>query len=685
MQEVRPGQPSPRQRTEGDRSYGTRRTARPPRAAVARRARVAYEVVRLAACAKDRETLLDSVTRLLARGLYPESVGFLLADPVGGSWTVHPSYHCPAVKLPAASASVPSAKAGVLPEAASRLRLAIHVRSRLAGWLCVESARSRRFGPADRYLAGVVAQAVALAWERLEYEKSARRLRRELAACTTLGRTLMRSLELEELLRSLHRAVLRLVRGDGLMVALLDEEEDRLLVPLAVTGEGRLPPFSYSAGEAELTAWMVREGKPVLVGDLLEQAPTLPARPRFPGDAARSWMGVPLRARRRRLGGLAVYALRPHAFGQADLELLVKLADPVALAIDNARRYQRQEAGRRLAATLLETFRVVGSSLRLEEVLRRILDQLRRVVPYTSASVQRRRGDELEIIACHGFPHPEEILGLRFSIHGNNPNRHVVQSRRPVRFADVHQFFPAFQEPRHRHIRSWLGVPLLYKDEVVGMITLDRDQVDAFTRQDEAIAMAFASQVAVALENAALYEEAERRALTDGLTGLYNNRWFYATLEQELSRGYPVSLIMFDIDDFKQYNDRYGHLAGDDLLRELGELVRREVRISDQVARYGGEEFAVILPRADLEVGRQVAMRLCAAVRAHRFHPPAAPGISANGSQPTAGGLGSSVTISVGLATYPRHGATVKELVQAADMALLAAKREGKDRICVAV
>lgn len=651
---------------------------------MARLARLAYEIAHLAAGAKDPETLLDSVTRLLAGDLYPESVGFLLAGPDGGSWTVHPSYHCPGVRLPAGT-SVPAPQAGVLPQAASRLRVAIHVRSRLAGWLCVESTRPRRFGPADRYLAGVVAQAVALAWERLEYEKSARRLRRELAACTTLGRTLMRSLELEELLRSLHRAVLRLVRGDGLMVALLDEEENRLLVPLAVTAEGRLPPFSYPAGEAELTAWMVREGEPVLVGDLLEQSPTLPARPRFPGDAARSWMGVPLRARRRRLGGLAVYAVRPHAFVQADLELLVKLADPIALAIDNARRYQRQEAGRRLAATLLETFRVVGSSLRLEEVLRRILDQLRRVVPYTSASVQRRRGDELEIIACHGFPHPEEILGLRFSIHGNNPNRYVVQSRRPVRFADVHQFFPAFQEPRHRHIRSWLGVPLLYKDEVVGMITLDRDQVDAFTRQDEAIAMAFASQVAVALENAALYEEAERRALTDGLTGLYNNRWFYATLEKELGRGYPVSLIMFDIDDFKQYNDRYGHLAGDDLLRELGELVRREVRVSDQVARYGGEEFAVILPRADLEAGRQVAMRLCAAVRAHRFHPPRGPGVSANGSQPMVGGSpGSSVTISVGLATYPRHGATVKELVQAADMALLAAKREGKDRVCVA-
>lgn len=174
-------------------------------------------------------------------------------------------------------------------------------------------------------------------------------------------------------------------------------------------------------------------------------------------------------------------------------------------------------------------------------------------------------------------------------------------------------------------------------------------------------------------ELAELYEATQRLAVTDGLTGLYNTRYFYRALEDELARSrryqHPVSLIMFDLDDFKKYNDRYGHLAGDDLLQELAGLVTDVTRQTDVVARYGGEEFSVILPETVATDAAKLAERLRAAVECHAFRVP---------HNRTAG----RITISVGVAAYPDDASSVKDLVNCADMALLHAKAH-KNRICL--
>lgn len=648
----------------------------------------------LVAAARDRDGLAGGITRLLAGGPFEESVGFVFLEPGGQVARPHPSYHCPSLgpaglagrELSARALAGPKAEgdegsrpAVVLPGAVCRVAAPVRVAGRVVGFLCAESLSPGRFGPDEAALLGAVARAAGVGLERLELRLQGRRLQREMAARVSLGRAIARSLKLDELLSALHREVARLLAPDAFVVALYDEGEDRIDIRYIVEEGKRLPPVCLPLSETPLAAWVLRERRQVLIRNMDAEAPLLPVQPRHFTRPAQSWLGVPLVARERRIGVLSVQSFQAYAFDEEDLSLFAAMADQIALALDNARLYEAEESERRLASTLLETVQIVGSTLRLDEVLERILRQLRRVVPYTSASVQLRRGEDLEIVACQGFPRPEEILGLRFSVHGNNPNRQVVETLRPVRYADIRQFFPVFEEPRHSHIRSWLGVPLLYKGELIGMITLDRSEVNAFSRQDEEIAMAFASQVAVAIENAALYEEAERRAITDGLTGLYNNRYFYDRLEQELDQGrrygQPVALIMLDIDNFKQFNDRWGHLAGDDLLKGLAEWLRRHVRAGDAVARYGGEEFAVILPRTDLPSAARLAERLLAAVRAFRL-----------GTATAEGGAGAppSISVSAGVAAFPDHAVTAGDLVHAADMALLAAKRAGKDRVCVA-
>ncbi len=170
------------------------------------------------------------------------------------------------------------------------------------------------------------------------------------------------------------------------------------------------------------------------------------------------------------------------------------------------------------------------------------------------------------------------------------------------------------------------------------------------------------------------YETAIHFAITDRRTGLYNHGYFEHMLETEIKRScrhkHPVSLIMMDIDDFKQYNDTLGHLAGDEILKELGKLIKKNIREVDLGARYGGEEFAIILPYTDLEGAKKGAQRIKKIMAAHSFRRE----ISIPSKK---------LTISMGIASYPSDSASAKELVRKADEALYTAKKQGKNRLCV--
>ena len=237
---------------------------------------------------------------------------------------------------------------------------------------------------------------------------------------------------------------------------------------------------------------------------------------------------------------------------------------------------------------------------------------------------------------------------------------------------------PLFQDEVAKRwgIKSIAGFPLLRAHRVVGVLTVAfLHQPHRFTDDELYVLSLLADQAAIAIDNAQLHEEMRRQAITDGLTGLYNHRYFYERLNAELAHSvryqHPCSLIMLDLDDFKFYNDRYGHLAGDELLRELGKLLRSAIRHSDIAARYGGEEFALILPETNTKQALVLAQRLLNLVRNHEF---AVRGWREKGK----------ITISIGVASYPVHAQDVDGLVQAADMALLQAKTAGKNRVCVA-
>jgi diguanylate cyclase (GGDEF)-like protein/PAS domain S-box-containing protein len=230
---------------------------------------------------------------------------------------------------------------------------------------------------------------------------------------------------------------------------------------------------------------------------------------------------------------------------------------------------------------------------------------------------------------------------------------------------------------------AYLCAPLMGQGEVLGMLHVqysaaqaggfDAVQKRQFESQ-QAWALTVSEHIALALANLKLRDTLRAQAVHDSLTGLYNRRYLERALEREVLRatrnGRTVGVIMLDLDHFKTFNDSYGHSAGDALLRVLGDYLVTHVRTEDIACRYGGEEFVVILPEASLEMSRTRAQELWKGVQ----------GLHVNFQ----GELLRGVTASLGVAAFPAQGKTASELLRAADAAMYAAKRQGRDRVEIA-
>jgi diguanylate cyclase (GGDEF)-like protein len=230
--------------------------------------------------------------------------------------------------------------------------------------------------------------------------------------------------------------------------------------------------------------------------------------------------------------------------------------------------------------------------------------------------------------------------------------------------------FPLWEEARVEGIRSVVCLPLASDQQRLGVILFYRDDRDEFNFEDVELIRTFSHLATHAIQNARLHARTVDMAETDALTGLYNRRKLEQRLREEIQRAQrsrkPLSLMLLDVDHFKNVNDTYGHAAGDAVLRALSDTLRREIRDIDLVARVGGEEFMFLLPDTDADLALRVAERIRRALVVLTIDAPAQERLH--------------VTASIGIACYPLHANGAEPLMAHADRALYAAKQLGRNR-----
>jgi diguanylate cyclase (GGDEF)-like protein len=321
---------------------------------------------------------------------------------------------------------------------------------------------------------------------------------------------------------------------------------------------------------------------------------------------------------------------------------------------------------------LFDLARTIASTLDLNEVLARLTTLLppRLKVDRFSIMLLNQEG-KLEVLKA--FPTSEGSEGLMFEL-GEGIAGHAALTRKSVYVPDleIEKRFKLLNPAAMRGRGCLLSIPMLHGPELLGVLNFERREKADFDHEEIEYFTAVADQAAIAVQNARLHEQTVALSITDPLTGVPNRRHLFQQLEAEVNRALrystPVSLVMIDIDHFKHLNDTAGHRAGDVALKQVCQALKRIVRKVDTLARYGGEEFVVLLPQVGRDEALEVAEKLRHAVEETEFE---------NGTlQP-----GGRVTISLGVATLPTDAPDQARLIDAADSALYASKRGGRNKV----
>ncbi|MDY7075512.1 MAG: GAF domain-containing protein [Chloroflexota bacterium] len=323
----------------------------------------------------------------------------------------------------------------------------------------------------------------------------------------------------EEIAQSVLRHIRQLVPCQRASVVRFDFEANQAIVLVAdISGESYLETGTSIPLEAYTSLDVVKQGSVRHVEDTLALPELTPVVQKLLSENIRSYVSASLIAKGRLIGELNLGATSPGTFDEQQMEIVQQVADQLAVVIEHTRLFEAEQRRRREAETLRQTALALTTSLDRNQVIEHILIQLRQVVPYATASVQllarseTGQSDRLEIVGGHGFPNLEGVLGVSFPTDGNNPNSDVIHRKAPLIIKDVRATaYETFQRiPRARHIRSWLGVPMLVGERLVGMIALDEQEVDFYTEEHTRLAEAFAAQAAIAIENARLFEQAQQ-------------------------------------------------------------------------------------------------------------------------------------------------------------------------------
>ena len=497
--------------------------------------------------------------------------------------------------------------------------------------------------------------------------------RRRLDALQQVGLVAAKVLDPEQLARVALDATIRVFGAERAFLFLLDEDGGHLVPRVGRDGTGR--DLDALTGYSATLVNRVRDGGDALVVTGDEDGRSVASESAVV-HGLRSIMVAPLRLADRLLGVVYLDSrVAKGIFTVEDVDVLVAITNHVAVSLETARAAQLEVAvhaarqQRDLAETLRSAMSRISSTLDPDEVLDRLLDTAARTLSADAACLVRHHDGLHTVVGRHGRAATDAVgrrvdpgadPALAAVIEASVATRGTILAGEPAPLGDL---LPG--------TRSWIAVPLATGTKVVGFLVAASGVPERYTDADVDIIATLAGQGMAAYDKARLFEQVRELATVDGLTGVYNRRYALELAERQFAEAgafAPVAAIMVDIDHFKSVNDTHGHLAGDQVIREVAARLRGAVRAEDVLGRYGGEEFVLVVaaPRA-------VADELAA--RVHR---------AVNGSPIDTGAGQLSTTVSVGVAYRRPADRDLGALLSRADRALYIAKEQGRNRVAAA-
>lgn len=364
------------------------------------------------------------------------------------------------------------------------------------------------------------------------------------------------------------------------------------------------------------------------------------------------------------------------AYTDLNLKTLSILSSQIAIAIKNAQLFESVSQKVAELTALYEISKKLASILDYEKIIELIVDFAHKYfsVDFVFLWIWNEKEKKLVLAKQRGLD-SMQIKNIKIKI-GNGIIGNVVKNKESIFISntDVFKKENAYEFGELKVIKSIVALPLVLQDKIVGVISIASREINGISNENIKMLSILSSLFAISLQNAKLYEINEMLAITDGLTELYNYRFFQEKLDEEIKRisRYKgnLSVAMFDIDNFKQINDKFGHLQGDMVLKSVAEILKKSFRETDYVARYGGEEFAIILPETDTLSALVAVERVRKLIDEYKF--------------PTIDGKKSlKVEISAGVSSYPQYANDKAELLRKVDNSLYKAKKLGKNRVCL--
>jgi len=496
----------------------------------------------------------------------------------------------------------------------------------------------------------------------------------ELSIFHEVGQSLESSLNLESTMEIMLSMISKLLLFQSAVIFLM--KEGKLIPAKMITPYKDLLEMSPLLQiEESIINLGIKKGVPILISDMKNTADA-----RIFKDE-RSVMCVPMIVQNQLIGAIYVGGGKAGLYTHDNLHVLSILANAGAFAIRSAQLYEEQKQVLETQESLnlelddrvqqleglLQLVQLLGSSLNLENTLNVVINQIKSLLTFQSCIIFSYDQLSGQIKPSRLIsPYGDFIQGYSFT-QENGVVNWVIKEKRALLLEDTQK--SRLENLIHEE-RSVIIAPLIVENQITGAIYIGSPKPKAYNSEHISLLRTMAYTIAMAIRNAELYEKTAALAITDGLTGLFTHRYFQERLGQAVDwcRQFnrQLSLLLVDTDHFKKYNDTLGHPEGDQVLKEISQLLKNHVRESDIVSRYGGDEFAIILRETD----KRKAIEIAESIR--------------RAFETKFSSYQVKITASIGVASFPDDGADKSTLISATDEALYDAKERGRNKVASA-